>query len=197
MARGAERRRDGSGEQLALSLPLPAAPALPEQTPWERVMAEYGSSGISLGEHPLSLLRPDLREGTVTCADLERIPDGSSLHVAGLLVARQRPATAKGVMFLLIEDESGVANVIVLPPVYERDRLTVRTASLVTVAGRLERREGVINVVATGVERLERPDLPLAEVRSIEPAPDRETGKTLADLDAVLPAAHSFGRRGR
>lgn len=200
VARGAERlggRGAPGGEQLALPLPVPAAPALPEQTPWERVMAEYGSSGISLGQHPLELLRPDLREGTVTCSDLERIPDDSTLHVAGLMVARQRPATAKGVMFLLIEDETGVANVIVLPPVYERDRLTVRTASLVTVAGRLERREGVINIVATGVERLERPDVPLAEVRNIEPPADRETGKTLADLDAVLPAAHSFGRRGR
>ena len=90
----------------------------------------------------------------MTCAALERIADGAELVVAGLLVARQRPATAKGVMFLLIEDETGVANVIVTPPVYERHRLTVRTASLVTVAGRLERREGVINVVAGAV----RPD---------------------------------------
>ena len=195
VARGAERTRDG--EQLALALPVPPAPALAEQTPWERVTADYEASGISLGTHPLELLRPDLREGTVTCSALGRIADGSSLHVAGMLVARQRPATAKGVMFLLIEDETGVANVIVVPPVYERHRLVVRTASLITIAGRLERREGVINVVATAVERLERPDAPVAEVRSIEPPADRETGRTLSDLDAVLPAAHSFGRRGR
>ena len=125
-------------------------------------------------------------------------PDGSELVVAGLLVARQRPATAKGVMFLLIEDETGVANVIVTPPVYERHRLTVRTASLITIAGRLERREGVINVVAASVRQIERPDAPLAEVRTIEPSPgagDRQG--QLSDLDAVLPIAHSFGRRGR
>ncbi len=91
---------------------------------------------------------------------------------------------------------TGVANVIVLPPVYERHRLVVRTAPLITIAGRLERREGVINVVAAGVERLERPDAPLAEVRSIEPDARRETGTIHADLDAVLPAAHSPGRRG-
>ncbi|MCB8970212.1 MAG: error-prone DNA polymerase [Thermoleophilales bacterium] len=194
VARGSQRTRDG--EQLALPLPVPPAPALAEQTPWERITADYAASGISLAQHPLELLRPDLREGTVTCADLERIADGSSLHVAGLLVARQRPATARGVMFLLIEDETGVANVIVLPPVYERHRLVVRTAPLITIAGRLERREGVINVVAAGVERLERPDAPLAEVRSIEPDARRETGTIHADLDAVLPAAHSFGRRG-
>ena len=144
----------------------------------------------------MELLRPGLAERTVTCADLERIPDGTDLTVAGMLVARQRPATAKGVMFLLIEDETGVVNVVVLPPVYDRHRLTVRTASLVTIEGRLERREGVINVIADTVSRLERPDQPLAEVRSIEPAPERETGSSITDLDAVLPAVHSFGRRG-
>jgi error-prone DNA polymerase len=160
-------------------------------------MADYGSQGMSLDEHPLELLRPGLDPATVTCADLERIADGTELVVAGMLVARQRPATARGVMFLLLEDESGVANVIVLPPVYERHRLTVRTASLVSVSGKLERREGVINILASAVHRVERPDLPLAEVKSIEPDPGRETGAPLADLDAVLPAVHSFGRRGR
>ncbi len=188
----------GSGDgQLPLPLPLPEAPALAEQTPWERLTADYGAYGIALEEHPLTLLRGGLDPATVTCAALERIADGSGLVVAGLLVARQRPATAKGVMFLLIEDETGVANVIVTPPVYERHRLTVRTASLVTVAGRLERREGVVNVVAAAVRRIERPDVPLAQVHSIEPEPGRETGRDLGDLDAVLPHAHSFGRRGR
>jgi error-prone DNA polymerase len=195
IARGAVRRREG--EQLALPLSVPAAPALAEQTPGERVTADYDSSGMSLDEHPLELLRPGLSPATVTCGALERVPDGSEVVVAGLLVARQRPATANGVMFLLIEDETGVANVIVLPPVYERNRLVVRTAPLVSIDGRLERRESVINVLASSVSRLERPDAPLAEVRSIEPSPARETGGRVADLGAVLPAAHSFGRRGR
>ena len=189
--------RGSGGGQLALPLPMPEAPALAEQTPWERVTADYGAFGIALDEHPLELLRGGLPPETVTCEALARIRDGSELLVAGLLVARQRPATAKGVMFLLIEDETGVANVIVVPPVYERHRLTVRTASLVTVAGRLERREGVVNVVASAVRRIERPDAPLARVHSIEPDPQRETGRDIGDLDAVLPVAHSFGRRGR
>ena len=195
VARGALRR--GDGEQLSLPLAVPDAPALREQTPWEQVTADYGAYGISLDRHPLSLLRGGLDPATVTCEALGHVADGSDLVVAGLLVARQRPATARGVMFLLIEDETGVANVIVVPPVYERHRLTVRTASLVTIAGRLERREGVVNVVASAVHRIERPDAPLAEVRTIEPPPERETGRDLSDLDAVLPAAHSFGRRGR
>ncbi len=149
VARG--RGRTGSGRRAARAAARAsrAAPALAEQTPWERVMADYGSQGMSLDEHPLELLRPGLDPATVTCADLERIPDGTELVVAGMLVARQRPATAKGVMFLLIEDETGVDNVIVLPPVYDRHRLTVRTASLVSVSGKLERREGVINVLAS------------------------------------------------
>ncbi|MCB0877106.1 MAG: error-prone DNA polymerase [Solirubrobacterales bacterium] len=188
----------GSGDgQLSLPLPIPEAPALAEQTPWERITADYGAYGIALEEHPLELLRGGLDPGTVTCDALERVRDGSEVLVGGLLVARQRPATAKGVMFLLVEDETGVANVIVTPPVYERHRLTVRTASLITVAGRLERREGVVNVVASAVHRIERPDAPLARVRTIEPSPAQETGRQVSDLDAVLPAAHSFGRRGR
>jgi len=186
-----------SGDQLMLPLPLPKPPALAEQTPWERLTADYGAYGIALEEHPLTLLRDGLDPRTVSCGALARIPDGAGLVVAGLLVARQRPATAKGVMFLLIEDETGVANVIVVPPVYERHRLTVRTASLVSVSGRLERREGVVNVVADAVRPIERPDGPRADVRAIEPPPDRETGHAISDLDAVLPATHSFGRRGR
>ncbi len=188
--------RQAGGEQLSLPLAVPAAPALRPQTAWERVMADYGSQGMALDEHPLELIRPSLSEGTVTCRDLEGIADGTDLTVAGMLVARQRPATAKGVMFLLIEDETGVVNVVVLPPVYERHRLTVRTASLITIEGRLERREGVVNVIASTVMRLERPDQPIAEVRSIEPAPERDAGASITDLDAVLPAVHSFGRRG-
>ena len=186
-----------SGDQLTLPLPLPNPPALTEQTPWERLTADYGAYGIALEEHPLALLRDGLDPRTVTCGALARIADGAGLVVAGLLVARQRPATAKGVTFLLVEDETGVANVIVVPPVYERHRLTVRTASLISVSGRLERREGVVNVVADAVRPIERPDSPLADVREIEPSPGRGTGREISDLDAVLPAAHSFGRRGR
>jgi error-prone DNA polymerase len=101
---------------------------------------------------------------------------------------------------MLLEDELGTINVIVPPPVYERHRLVVRTASFVRVTGRLERRERTINVVASAIDSLSRPDLPVAEIRHIEPPQERETGRSqqaMSDLDAALPAAHSFGRRGR
>ena len=120
------------------------------------------------------------------------------MRVAGLVVARQRPATAKGVTFMLLEDEHGTINLIVPPPVHERCRLAVRAEPLVLAAGRLEHREGTINVLVDRVERLERPDLPKAEVRHIEPRRvwSTETDEE-ADLRSVVPAAHSFGRRGR
>ena len=119
-----------------------------------------------------------------------------------MVVARQRPATAKGVVFMLLEDESGVANVIVPPPVYERCRLVVRTASFALVAGRLERREGVINVVAD-VGRAARGARPRRPPRSATSSrrPDRETGRDpAAEPTRELGGrsrrrAHSFGRR--
>ncbi len=200
ISRGASRR--GGNEQLPLPLDLPEAPAgVPEQSAWERVTADYSAFGISLNEHPMELIRPELSPETVTSADLGRIRDGAQIVIAGMTVARQRPATANGVVFMLLEDEFGMTNVVVLPPVYERHRLIVRTAGLVTISGRLERREGVVNVVAERIAELQRPDLPLAEVRPLEPPVERETGreqgKDVSDLGAVLPAAHSFGRRGR
>jgi error-prone DNA polymerase len=200
IARGA--RREAAGSQLSLPLPIPAAPTLHELDSWERLVADYASTGMTLAEHPMELLRPGLADGVVRSADLARMPNGAPLEVAGMVVARQRPATANGVVFMLLEDEVGTVNVVVLPPVYRRHRLTVRAASFVSIAGRLERRESVMNVVATGVRSLATPDMPPAEVRHIEPPTERETGRIsdadrAADLAAVAPAAHSFGRRGR
>jgi error-prone DNA polymerase len=118
------------------------------------------------------------------------------VRVAGLVVARQRPATAKGVTFMLLEDEHGTINLIVPPPVYERCRLAVRAEPIVLAEGRLEHREGVTNVLVSEVRRLERPDLPLGEIRHIEPGRVWSTDGAANELRAVAPAAHSFGRRG-
>jgi error-prone DNA polymerase len=196
----------GDGTQLALPLASPQAPTLRVQTPWERLVADYASTGMTLGAHPMSLLREDLGEGIVASEELWELRDGAAVECAGMVIARQRPATARGVTFMLLEDERGCVNVIVPPPVYERHRLEVRTAAFVLVGGKVERREGVQNLVASRLERLSRPDLPAGDVRHIEPPADRETGRrdpardvepTLADVGAVMPAAHSFGRRGR
>jgi error-prone DNA polymerase len=211
--------------QLSLPLSIPEPPPLRESSAWEEIVADYASTGMTLGEHPLALMRPALGDGLVTSEDLERRPDGSTVEVAGMVVARQRPATARGVVFMLLEDEVGVINLVVLPPVYQRDRLAVRTASFVRVVGKLERREGVTNVVVSSIAALATPGMQVAEVRPLEPGVERETGRArdhggaeqlpgvavagaglsgasgasreagAADLAAVAPRPHSFGRR--
>src|SRR5215211_7350662 len=192
-----------TGAQPALPLDPPDAPQLRELAKWDRMLADYVSTSVTLREHPLELLRPGLGERYVTSAGLARARHGSRVRVAGLVVARQRPATANGMTFMLLEDEHGTINLIVAPPVHDRCRLAVRAEPLVAAEGRLEHRDGVINVVVDLLERLERPDLPQAEVHHIEPrrvwSTDDRAGfePDEGDLRAVAPAAHSFGRRGR
>ena len=171
---------------------------------WERMLADYGSTGVTLREHPLELMRPGLPADLRTSAELEFGQHGRRVRLAGLVIARQRPATAKGVTFMLLEDELGTINLIVPPPIHERFRLAVRAEPLVLAAGRLEQRDGTTNVLVDHIERLERPDLPVAKVKHIEPRRvwSSEAGEGLpgaeeADLRAVVPAGHSFGRRGR
>jgi error-prone DNA polymerase len=187
------------GTQLALPLDLHDAPGLRSLDVWERLLADYGSTGVTLREHPLELMRPSLPAGALSSAELETARHGIPVRVAGLVVARQRPATANGVTFMLLEDEHGTINLIVPPPVHDRCRLAVRGEPLVIADGRLERREGVINVLVHEVRRLDRGDLPGAEVRHIEPRRtwSSEAGEEIGDLRAVAPAGHSFGRRGR
>jgi error-prone DNA polymerase len=180
------------GTQLALPLDPQEGPELRALSAWERMLADYGSTGVTLREHPLELMRPGLPADLSTSVELERHPQGRRVRVAGLVIARQRPATAKGVTFMLLEDEHGTINLIVSPPVHERFRLAVRSEPLVLATGRVESHEGTTNVIVDSVERL--PDLPPAKVTHIEPR--RVWSSDAGELSAVLPAAHSFGRRG-
>ena len=186
------------GTQLALPLEPHEGPELRSLSAWERMLADYGSTGVTLREHPLELMRPGLPDDLRSSRELTAHPHGRRVRVAGLVVARQRPATAKGVTFMLLEDEFGTINLILPPQVHDRFRLAVRAEPLVLAAGRLERREGTTNVLVDRIERLERPDLPVAKVTHIEPRRvwSTETQEE-AELRAVAPAGHSFGRRGR
>lgn len=198
----------GPGEQLALPVEPPTAPALEPLGEWESVVADYATTRMTLGAHPLALLRDELGD-CLRGAELATVADGAELEVAGLVVARQRPATARGVVFMLLEDETGVVNVVVPPPVYARCRLAVRASSYVRVTGRLERRERVVNVVARSVRALATAGAEPATVHPIEPDPRRETGRpasgsgaarkqtagALSSLAAVAPRPHSFGQR--
>ena len=190
--------RGEDGTQLALPLDGSPSPALPPLGPWERAVADYRMTGMTLGEHPMELLRPQLGEGVASSADIPRTRDGAAIRVAGMVTARQRPATAKGVVFMLLEDEHGVINLIVPPPVAERCRMAVRAAGFVIARGRLEHREGTTNVVVSQVERLERDGVALPETapRSITPSVSRETGRE-AGVDPALADARRRGRRVR
>jgi error-prone DNA polymerase len=188
----------GGATQLALALEPPEPPRLKPLGEWEEMIADYRSTGIALGKHPMELMRPELDPALARSIDLERLEDGSAVEVAGMVTARQRPETAQGIVFMLIEDERGAVNLVVPPPVYDRYRPLVRAATMLRASGRLERREGVINVVVSAVaplERAERP--PSAARREPPPAPDRLRELAIEELRAVVPAGHSFGRRGR
>ena len=126
-----------AGRSAALAAARAAAPPpLRELTPWERLVADYGSFRISIDEHPLALMRDDLpEEAVIEPGARTACRTAAEVTVAGLVVARQRPATAKGVTFMLLEDEWGTINLVVPPPVYERHRLVVRTEPFVLARG--------------------------------------------------------------
>jgi len=184
--------RGGRGAtQLALPLEPPPPPDLEPLGEWGKLIADYRSTGMVLGKHPLELLRPGLDPAIRRGVELDEIKDGATVEVAGMVVARQRPETAKGIVFMLFEDETGVVNLVVPKTVYDRYRALVRTAPLLGARGVLERREGVVNVLVEKVWALERSEA----AKQAEPATRRR--RAVAELRAVAPAGHSFGRRGR
>ena len=164
LAASAETAGRGEGTQLALPLELPAAPRLRPLGRWQRLIADYSTSGVTVGEHAIAILRERLtacapRRGMpmlATSAQLPRLPSGCQVAVAGLVIARQRPGTAKGTMFLLFEDEFGTVNLIVSKAVYERHRHLARAEPLLLARGTLERSEGVVNVIVRELAPLER-----------------------------------------
>ncbi|WP_245429180.1 OB-fold nucleic acid binding domain-containing protein [Rhodoplanes elegans] len=153
-------RRAGDKDDL----PLFARVATPEQEPdvalppmWlgEHVVADYRHLHLSLKAHPVSFLRADLdRRRVLPNERLATLPSGRRVSVAGLVLVRQRPGTAKGVIFATLEDETAVANVIVWPQVFEVFRPIVLGARLVAVTGRLQNEQGVIHVVAERLDDL-------------------------------------------
>jgi error-prone DNA polymerase len=198
--------RRGEDVQMALPLEPPRAPDLEPLDEWERTIADYRSIGMTLDKHPIGLMRGDLDAEILRSTDLEKAENGDDVAVAGMVVARQRPETANGIVFMLLEDERGTVNLVVPPPVYERCRAAVRAASLVHAKGKLERQEGTTNVVVAEVVELERPagsgrrasDMPMR--REIGPSAGkplrrRVRERAVAELRAVAPAGHSFGRR--
>jgi error-prone DNA polymerase len=126
--------------------------ALPEPAEGQEILADYRSLGLTLGRHPLALLRGRLaRQRILAAAELRAVPAGARVRVAGLVTHRQRPQTASGVVFATLEDETGTANLIIWPKVMERQRDAVLGASLMLVEGELQSEQGVIHVIARDI----------------------------------------------
>jgi error-prone DNA polymerase len=142
----------GTEQELPLA-PVPrvaeATPLLAPPTEGQNIAADYRSAGLTLGRHPLALLRDQLEEGNiVTSQGLGEVPNGQAVRVAGIVTARQRPQSAGGVMFITLEDETGCVNLIVWERVWSAQRRIANGSRLLEVSGTLQREAGVTHVVA-------------------------------------------------
>jgi error-prone DNA polymerase len=144
------------------------------------MLADYRETGLSVGTHPMTLLRPHLPDDVLASPELHKAPHGATVAFAGLAIARQRPATAKGIVFMLLEDEHGQVNLIVPKEVYERHRAIVRAEPLLLARGRYERVERNRNILVGALESLS------ALARRVAETPE---------VVSALPRAHHFGHR--
>ncbi|WP_136653095.1 error-prone DNA polymerase [Paracoccus aeridis] len=174
----AAAEREGASVAEADEPAIPLRPMLPGR----EVVEDYSRTGLSLREHPVAFLREDLRRRRiVTCRDAMDTRDGRWLEAAGIVLVRQRPGSAKGVMFITLEDETGIANLVVWPKVFERHRRIVLSAGMIAVKGRVQREGEVVHLVAHRITDLSR------ELASI------------GDRQAAFPLSHGRGdevRRG-
>ena len=127
--------------------PLPPINAI------DRLQADYAGTGLTIGPHPMSLHRSTLAlRGVLRAIDLAHARDGRRVRVAGMVITRQRPGTAKGFVFLTLEDETGISNVIIRPDLFDRQRTTVIRQPFLIVDGILQHQDGVLSVRAERVE---------------------------------------------
>jgi error-prone DNA polymerase len=152
------RRADNMADQLREPMPLHS------MTTDERLSADYSGTGLTTGPHPMAYHRAILRsEGILAAMDLLQRPSKQPVRIAGCVIARQRPGTAKGFVFLSLEDETGIANVILTPDVFERDRMVVTCSRFLRIEGTLQNQDGVIHVKAQHIAPL---DITSANIRS-------------------------------
>jgi error-prone DNA polymerase len=157
-----------SGASSAISASLGDADGqdlLPGVRPGRQVLFDYHHTGLSLKAHPMSFLRPWLSaRGAGLCGDVrdrKACPHGSRVKLAGLVLVRQRPSTASGVVFITIEDESGTANLVLWSATFEKFRRAARLSTLLMIGGRVERKDDVVHVIVDDVRSMDElaPDL--------------------------------------
>jgi error-prone DNA polymerase len=142
---------------LDLLQPQPVAPAIEEMSVLQEIVADYNMMGLSTGQHPMYFYRQwATNRGIKPCLQLKEEPHESRITVAGCVICRQRPETAKGFVFLTLEDETGMANVIIKPRIFDEFRRTILSSNYLSVTGKLQSEQGVINVIAEEVELLPR-----------------------------------------
>lgn len=134
--------------------------SLPKMSYPERISADFAHTGVTTGRHPMALLRPHLPSHFYRAADLRLLPHDKTLTVAGVVICRQRPGTGKGVVFLSLEDETGIANIIVYPRMFETHRAVIVREPYIRVLGRLQHQDGVIHVKAWKICPLTADHLP-------------------------------------
>ena len=146
---------EGGPDKLAGIVTGVEAPHLPGMDPREEALADLWATGVSPDGHPTRFVRDDLdRRGVVPASGLLEVDDGTRILVAGVVTHRQRPATAGGTTFINLEDETGLVNVIVSKGCWARHRKVARSAAALVIQGRLEKSEGVVNLVAERFEPL-------------------------------------------
>lgn len=164
---GSDRRRTAWILQgLWTDLPLFAGvdrkepePVLPVQGPLQRLQADYRSIGLSVDLHPMQLVRAALDDlGVLRLGDLVRHPSGDTVRIAGLVSIRQRPGTANGVVFMTLEDETGLGNLVVWPKIWLENRKLARTATMLGVDGRLQRQDDATSVIVDRFWEVPDPD---------------------------------------
>jgi error-prone DNA polymerase len=137
---------------------------LKRMTTDERLAADYAGTGLTTSPHPMAYQRAVLRsQGILSAEDLSHTTANSFVRIAGCVIARQRPGTAKGFVFLSLEDETGIANVIITPDTFERDRIVVTRSRFLMIEGPLQNQDGVIHVKAHRITPL---DITNADIRS-------------------------------
>jgi error-prone DNA polymerase len=133
---------------------------LKQMTTDERLAADYAGTGLTTGPHPMTYLREELRQkGFLTAEELTQGHTHQFVRIAGCVIARQRPGTAKGFVFLSLEDETGIANIILTPDIFERDRILVTRNRFLRIEGSLQNQDGVVHVKAQRIVPLEIADM--------------------------------------
>ncbi|MGC6425209.1 MAG: DNA polymerase III subunit alpha [Lentimonas sp.] len=135
---------------------------LPEMTLWERLCADFSTTSVTVGSHPMRQIRPQLEGRTWSADELNSTRNGKIVEVVGAVICRQRPGTAKGVLFLSLEDETGIINCVLWPNLFEKNRLLVAQEPYLHVSGKLQKAQGTIHVIARKVERLDFGDAPVS-----------------------------------